>query len=97
METVKITFGDGTEITAEVNGSCYIVDDKFNDPDLSEVTIGDTVIENATLMEAASVDGRYWFTITRLTEEELMRKSVVKQRADIDYIAMVSDIDLEEG
>ena len=42
MEKVKITFKDGTEMEAEVNGSCYIVDGKPDFPiDLSEVTVSE--------------------------------------------------------
>ena len=40
MEKAKITFKNGIEIEAEVNGSCYIVDSKPDFPvDLSEVTV----------------------------------------------------------
>lgn len=98
---VTITFTDGTEVSAELNGSCYITDKKPDIPDdLSEVTITgaeEKTYQNARLLECASIDGRFWFTFIEETKEEKMAVEVAKQRADIDFIAMVSDIDLEEA
>ena len=96
MEKAKITFKNGVEIEAEVNGSCYITDRKPDFPvDLSEVTAtaGEDVkvIRNAEVNEAASVDGRYWFTLQELTEQELKD---IKTQADIQYLAMMADIEL---
>lgn len=96
MEKAKITFKNGVEIEAEVNGSCYITDRKPDLPvDLSEVTAtaGEDVkvIRNADVNEAASTDGRYWFTLRELTEQELKD---IKTQADIQYLAMMADIEL---
>jgi len=73
----KITFKNGTEITAEQNGSCFIVDEKPEFPtDLSIVEAGEMVFKNAQLIECASVDGRYWFTFRELTPEEIWRAEI---------------------
>ena len=47
----------------------------------------------AKLVECASVDGRYWFTFIEIPEEERTKKQM---QANIEYIAMMADIDLEE-
>ena len=98
---VTITFTDGSEISAELNGSCYITKKKPIFPeDLSEVTITgaeEKTYTDARVIEAASVDGRYWFSFAEETKDEKIERSIAKQRADIDYIAIVSEIDLEEA
>lgn len=76
MEKVTITFLNGTEIEAEVNGDCYIVDEAFETPeDLSVVTIvkGDETeeLENMKFVVCASVDGRYWFSFAPMSEMEI--------------------------
>lgn len=99
METVIIRWNDGSpELEAEVNGNVYIVDEEPTFPsDLSNITIvsggNEIVIANGKIVECASVDGRYWFGIQEVTEEEAIQATM---RAQIDYIAMMSDIDLEE-
>lgn len=96
MEKAKITFKNGLEIEAEVNGSCYIVDSKPEFPvDLSEVTVtageDEKVLHEVEVNEAASVDGRYWFALRELTEQELKD---IKTQADIQYLAMMTDVEL---
>ncbi len=97
---VTITFADGSSISAELNGSCYITKKKPTFPeDLSEVTVTgaeEKTFTNAEVVEAASVDGRYWFSFSEETKDEKVDKALEKQRADIDFIALMSDIDLEE-
>lgn len=98
---VTITFTDGSEVSAELNGNCYITDERPEIPDdLSEVTVTgaeEKTYHNARLLVCASVDGRFWFSFLEETREEKMAIEIAKQRADIDYIAIVSDIDLEEA
>lgn len=72
---VKIIFNDKTEIIAEQNGNCYILDDEPVFPDdLTNITIlsdeGNTVIENAVIQPCASVDKKYWFTLVPETKEQ---------------------------
>lgn len=87
-----ITFENGTIITAEQNGTCFITDIKPTIPDdLSTVMIdgsefGDNnfritrTLYNAELIECASVDGRYWFAFHELTPDELYRKQLDDER-----------------
>ncbi len=96
MEKAKITFVDGTTIDAEINGSCYITAKKPEFPDdMSKVTvkIGDEKkkLVEVEVNEAASVDGQYWFTLLEMTESEL---EAIRIQADIQYIAMMSGVDL---
>lgn len=99
METVRITFGDGSEVEAVKNGTCYITEKKIENPDLSSVTIqseeSEETIRDAVLVEPYSVDGRYWFAFTVQSAEEKMKTEVIKQRGDIDYMAMMLDVDLD--
>lgn len=98
MEKVKIVFKNGMEIEAEQNGSSLIVDTKPDFPaDLSAVTIigadGEHTYNNAEIVECASVDGRYWFAFIEIPESV---RSERQTQANIEYIAMMADIDLEE-
>ena len=84
-----IKFKDGTEITAEVNGSCYVTDKKPGIPeDLSGlviVTEKETKTFNVALfVECASVDNRYWFTfiekpVEMIQAEEIERLKVLNE------------------
>jgi hypothetical protein len=80
MEAI-IRFKNGNVIVAEKNGSCYITDADPGFPeDLSVVTItdseGEKVLKNAQVVECASVDKRYWFTFSEMSEEEMWRASI---------------------
>ena len=62
----KITFANGSELTAEMSGNCFIVNEKPDFPeDLSEVTVesgeGEKVYQNVIVQECAHVDDKYWF------------------------------------
>ena len=97
METVKIIFADGTELSAKRNGDCLIVNRKPTFPeDLSVVTVqggdGDTIYHDAELVECASVDGKYWFSFIEASASELRIKKI---QSDIHTIAQITDVDLE--
>jgi len=71
----KIIYADGTEMTVEKNGDCYILPVKQDIPeDLSVVTVtardGIKVYNNATLIECASIDDRYWFSFVEESPSE---------------------------
>lgn len=84
MENVKIIFSDGTEIVAEQNGTCYIVDEKPDFPeDLSTVIIGEQVLENVALVECASIDGRYWFAFRQLSPQEIWMAEIEDALCDL--------------
>ena len=98
METVKVRFADGTSFNAEKNGDCLITNEAPTIPsDLSVVEIigEDTkTIEHAQYIECASVDGRCWFSFAEIPAEVRERNQM---QANIEYIAMMTDVDLEEA
>ena len=84
----KIIFKDGSELTAEVNGSCYITESEPEFPeDLSVVTVQgegeDKVFHNPKVTECAPTDGRFWFAFVEETEQE---KTIRELREQNDMI-----------
>lgn len=103
----KITLADGTQLkNLGLNGNNYISETKITEDDfkgkLSNVIIegkqdGNKIKETHEHMELVQItkyDDGYYFVLRDLSEEELKTK---KMQGDIEYIAMMSDIDLEEG
>lgn len=93
---VKIIFNDKTEINAEKNGTNFITDEKPTIPDdLTNVEIVEdgatTVIKYAQFVECYPLDERYYFTFIETSSTELQ---FTKDRADIEYIAMMTDVEL---
>ena len=98
MEKVIIAFKDGTQIEADLNGNCYVTDSQPSFPaDLSEVTVTSQdqtqIFHHAVITECASVDGRYWWVFTEMSEAE---RSMRQIQANLEYIAMMTDVDLDE-
>lgn len=99
-KTYKITLADGTELeNLSLNGNNFITDEdiseeKFLD-NLSPVTIndGDTddVHDNMALVQISKIGGKNAFILRDLTAAELKE---IKIRADIEYIAMMAEIEL---
>lgn len=82
----KIIYADGTLMDVELNGTCFILDQKPTFPsDLSIITVegdkGNKVYRNAYVQECASVDGRYWFTFI---EENKTETSLRELREDME-------------
>lgn len=100
MNTVTIQFPNGTQLTAEQNGSCYIVDTKPAFPDdLSVVEVmGDEpkVFHNAFVQDCASVDGRYWFAFVEKTQDELFRQQMQEDMASIEDALCEQDAATDE-
>ena len=97
MEKATIIFNDGTEIEAAVNGDCFIVDEKPDFPDdLTDITIvsdqGEKTVEHGRIVECAS-EKDYWFAIVEIPEAE---RTLTQMQANIEYMAMMTDVDLEE-
>lgn len=96
MEKTKITFADGSVIEADKNGDCYIVDKEFSVDDLSKVTIENDGIsqelKNVKIVAAASIDGRFWFSFHKTATDP-----IAKLQSNVEYIAMMSNISLEEA
>lgn len=102
----KITLADGTKLeNLGLNGNNFISDTKLTEDDfegkLLNVKIegktedGQEIIEEHNHMELIQIvqyDDGYYFALRDLTEEELEK---MKMQSDIEYLAMMSDVDLE--
>lgn len=96
----KVTLADGTVIdNLRLNGNNYISEKKLSADmflgNLGTVTINDgdkdVMYENMTLVQLAKYDDEYWFILRTMTKKELQE---IKNRSDIDYIAMMTDVEL---
>lgn len=102
----KITLSDGTQLeNLKLNGNNFISEEKIVEDDfkgkLSKVIIegitdGQEFKQEYQHMELVQIvhnkDG-YYFVLRELSEEELYK---IKTQADIEYLAMMANIDLEE-
>ncbi len=82
-----ITFANGSKLTAEMNGNCFIKNSKPSFPeDLTTVTVesdnGTQVIKNAIVQDCASVDGKYWWCFVekdpRDMEIEMLEDAIIE-------------------
>lgn len=100
----KITLANGTQLKdLRQNGNNFVSEteitaDVFNG-NLSKVVIEDEEgnvqeYEHMELVQIVHYEDGYYFILRELSKEELER---IKTQADIEYLAMMSDIDLEEG
>lgn len=96
----KVTLADGTVIdNLRLNGNNYISEKELSADmflgNLGTVTINDgdkdVMYENMTLVQLAKYDDEYWFILRTMTKKELQE---IKNRSDIDYIAMMTDVEL---
>lgn len=96
----KITLADGTVIeNLKLNGNNFVSDREITSEmfggNLSKVTINDgekdTVLKNMELVQIAKYGEEYFFILRQLTDKELQD---IKNRADIDYIAMMTDVEI---
>ena len=99
MEKVKIIFNNGMEIQAEKNGNSLITDSRPDFPlDLSSVTVvgagTECIYNHAEVIECVSIDERFWFAFREIPESE---RAARQMQANIEYIAMMAEIDLEEA
>ena len=103
----KITLSDGTKLeNLRLNGNNFVSDTELFENDfkgkLTKVQIegttqeGQKIKEEYTHLELVQIthyeDG-YYFVLRQITEAELDK---IKTQADIEYIAMMTDVDLEE-
>lgn len=102
----KITLSDGTQLTdLRLNGNNYISEVKLTEDDfkgkLSKVTIegsedGQEIkqeYEHMELVQIVQYENEYHFVLRELSAAELKE---IKMQSDIEYLAMMTDIDLEE-
>lgn len=105
-KTWKITLADGTRLeNLRLNGNNFISDTKITadifNGNLSKVVIEgiedgkETVqeYEHMELVQIVHYEDGYYFVLRELSQDELDK---IKTQADIEYLAMMSDIDLEE-
>ena len=97
MENITIALSNGTELTGlELNGNNYISPEKLTEDTfadgLSPVVINGEEHEQMALVQCVQhADGRTWFILRDVTAEEAAN---AKLRSDIDFIALMSDIEL---
>lgn len=97
MENITIALSNGTELTGlELNGNNYISPEKLTEDTfadgLSPVVINGEEHEQMALVQCIQhADGRTWFILRDVTAEEVAN---AKLHSDIDFIALMSDIDL---
>lgn len=97
MENITIALSNGTELTGlELNGNNYISPEKLTEDTfadgLSPVVINGEEHEQMALVQCVQhADGRTWFILRDATAEEVAN---AKLRSDIDFIALMSDIEL---
>lgn len=91
------TFHSATEITAEVfDGNLSEVHIAASDGDMSQCAYPDT-LHNAELVQIMqptdTPDGQWAFILREIPADELFR---AKLQAQLDYLAMSADVDLED-
>ena len=103
-ETWKIILSDGTQLkNLKLNGNNYISKTKITEDDfegkLSKITIENETdktseeLENMELVQIVHCEDGYYFVLRQLSQDEIDK---IKTKADIEYLAMMTDVDLEE-
>ena len=101
-EIFSIELSNGTKIEKlELNGNNFISDTEITaemfEGGLLEVRIsGDKgtayTINHAKLIQIMEYEGAWWFILAEMSAEELMFEKI---SSDIDYIAMMTDVEIE--
>lgn len=102
----KITLSDGTQLTdLRLNGNNFVSEAEITEETfrgkLSKVTFEGKVNGNEfkqecrqmELVQVVRYEDGYYFVLREISQEELDR---IKTKADIEYLAMMADIDMEE-
>ena len=96
----KITLADGTELSnLTMNGNNFIseatIDTGIFQSNCSPVVISDgehdETHENMELVQVTEVNGQSWFVLRDMTPKELEQAKI---KSDIEYLAMMCDVDL---
>ena len=99
----KITLSDGTKLeNLRLNGNNFISEAEITEDDfrgkLSKVNVEGKDFKqeynNMELVQIAHYEDGYYFVLREISQEELDK---LKMQSDIEYLAMMSDIDMEEG
>lgn len=95
-----ITLKDGTQIeNLRMNGNNFISQEQINpeifDGNLEKVTINDgendEVHENMGLVQVTQMGDEYWFVLIDIPASEIANE---KLRSDLDYLAMMADVEI---
>lgn len=95
-----ITLEDGTQIeNLRMNGNNFIsqeqIDPEIFDGNLGEVTINDgendELHENMGLVQVTQMGDEYWFVLRDVPASEIAN---AKLRSDLDYLAMMTDVEI---
>lgn len=100
----KITLSDGTQLKdLKLSGNNYISKTKITEDDfkgkLSKITIENETdktseeLEHVELVQIVYYEDGYYFVLRQLSADEIDK---IKTKADIEYLAMMTDVDLEE-
>ena len=98
--TYTVTLADGTELSnLTMNGNNFIskatIDRSVFEDNCSPVVISDGENEEThaamALIHLTEMEQEFWFALRDITESEL---EAIKTRSDIEYIALMCDIDL---
>lgn len=103
-KSFKITLADGTQLkNLKLNGNNYISKTEITEDDfkgkLSKITIENETdktseeLEHMELVQIVYYEDGYYFVLRQLSADEIDK---IKTKADIEYLAMMTDVDLEE-
>lgn len=103
-KSFKITLADGTQLkNLKLSGNNYISKVKITEDDfkgkLSKITIENETdktsekLEHVELVQIVHYEDSYYFVLRQLSADEIDK---IKTKADIEYLAMMTDVDLEE-
>lgn len=96
--SARIIFNDKTEVIAEQNGNCFILEEEIIFPeDLTNITIisndEERTIESAIVQPCASVNGKYWFTfVAESKEQQEIRKLKEQNNMLVECLLEISEI-----
>lgn len=99
-KTYSITLADGTKLeNLKMNGNNFVskepVERSTFEYNLSKVVINDgeddVTYENMELVQITTMDGDYLFILRQLTKKEM---DDLKLRSDLEYLAMMVDVEL---
>lgn len=96
---INIELSDGTVIQdLEINGNCFISENNIKnelltDGMLSKIMIDGVTYKNITLVRKWVQDNKTWLALRQKSEDEIWKE---QYKSNLDYIAMMSNVDLEE-
>lgn len=103
-KSFKITLADGTQLkNLKLNGNNYISKTEITEDDfkgkLSKITIENETdktsekLEHVELVQIVHYEDGYYFVLRQLSQDEIDKQ---KMQGDIEYLAMMTNTDMEE-